>query len=155
MRVVPVSACLLLVVIPVLQAQTAPTTTAQTLTWGPVPAALPAGAKMAVVSGDPSKKAPFTVQVSMPAGYKVPPHFHPTAERVEVKSGTVFMGMGDVLDVSKAQALVTGRSTVVPAKLHHFAVAKAATVIAITAMGPFAITYVNPADDPQAAAKKK
>jgi quercetin dioxygenase-like cupin family protein len=154
MRVVPVSACLLLVVIPVLQAQPAPTTAAQTLRWGPVPAALPAGAKMAVVSGDPSKKAPFTVQVSMPAGYKVPPHFHPTAERVEVKSGTVFMGMGDVLDVSKAQALVTGRSTVVPAKLHHFAVAKAATVLAITAMGPFAITYVNPADDPQAAAKK-
>jgi hypothetical protein len=37
----------------------------------------------------------------------------------------------------------------VPAKAHHFAAAQGATFISITAMGPFAITYVNPADDPQ------
>jgi hypothetical protein len=106
---------------------------------------------MAVVSGDPSKKAPFTVQLSMPAGYKVPPHFHPTAELVEVKSGTLLMGMGDAFDLSKAQAMVVGAKTIVPAKLHHFASTKGATVIAVTALGPFALTYVNPADDPQGA----
>jgi hypothetical protein len=151
MRAVPVAACLLIVVIPVLQAQAAPTTTAQALTWGPAPAVFPAGAKMAVVSGDPSRKAPFTVQLSMPAGYKVPPHFHPTAELVEVKSGTLLVGMGDAFDLSKAQAMVVGAKTIVPAKLHHFASAKGATVIAVTALGPFALTYVNAADDPQGA----
>lgn len=31
---------------------------------------------------------------------------------------------------------------------HHFAIAKEATVVSVTAMGPFAMTYVNPADDP-------
>lgn len=154
MRAVPVSACLLLAVMPVLLAQAAPTTTAQALTWGPAPAALPPGVKMAVVSGDPSKRAPFTVQLSMPAGYKVAPHFHPTAELVEVKSGTLLVGMGDALDVKKAQAMVVGAKTVVPAKLHHYAITKVPTVISVTALGPYALTYVNPADDPQAAAKK-
>src|SRR5258708_36919460 len=120
MRAVPVAACLLIVVIPVLQAQAAPTTPAQALTWGPAPAVFPAGAKMAVVSGDPSKKAPFTVQLSMPAGYKVPPHFHPTAELVELKSGTLLAGMGDAFDPSKAQTMVGGVKAVLPAQTDHF-----------------------------------
>lgn len=150
MRALPVSAGLLLVGIPVLSAQAAPSTAAQALTWGPAPAVFPPGAKMAVVSGDPSKRAPFTVQMDMPAGYKVPPHFHPTAELIEVKKGTLLMGQGDALDLSKTQPMTVGAKTVVPAKLHHFASAKGATVIAVTALGPFALTYVNPKDDPQA-----
>lgn len=155
MRALSVSAGLLVVVIPVLKAQAVATTTSPALlNWGPTPAGLPPGAQMAVVSGDPSKKAPFTVQLSMPAGYKVPPHFHPTAELVEVKQGTLLVGMGDQLDLKKAQAMVAGNKTIVPAKLHHFASAKGATVISITALGPFTMTYVNPADEPQAGAKK-
>jgi hypothetical protein len=153
MRAVAISAGLLVVLLPVLQAQAAPSTTAQALTWGPAPAVFPPGAKMAVVNGDPSKRAPFTVQLSLPAGYKVPPHFHPTAELIEVKQGTLLAGMGDVLDLSKAQAMVVGAKALVPAKLHHFASAKGATVISVTALGPFAMTYVNAADDPQAAGK--
>jgi hypothetical protein len=146
MRAVPISACLLVAVIPVLHAQA--------LQWGPAPAVFPPGAKMAVVSGDPSKKAPFTVLLSMPGGYKVAPHFHPTAELVEVKEGTLLVGMGDAFVASKTQAMVMGAKTIIPAKLHHFASAKGATVIYVTALGPFAMTYVNPADDPQAGAKK-
>jgi hypothetical protein len=37
----------------------------------------------------------------------------------------------------------------VPAQMHHFAAAKGATVVRVTAMRPFAMTYVSPADDPQ------
>ena len=36
-----------------------------------------------------------------------------------------------------------------PAKAHHYAATKGETVVSVTAMGPFAMTYVNPADDPQ------
>jgi hypothetical protein len=110
---------------------------------------------MAVVSGDPSKRAPFTVQLALPAGYKVPPHFHPTAELVEVKKGTLFVGMGDVLDVAKTQAMVVGAKTVIPSNLHHFGTTKAPTVLEITALGPLAMTYVDPADDPRKAAAKQ
>jgi hypothetical protein len=46
-----------------------------------------------------------------------------------------------------------GAKTIVPAKLHHFASAKGATVIAVTALGPLAMTYVNAVDDPQGAKK--
>jgi quercetin dioxygenase-like cupin family protein len=58
---------------------------------------------MAVVSGDPGKAAPFTVELSFPDGYQVPPHFHPTDETVTVKKGTFLFGMGDSLDLSKAR----------------------------------------------------
>jgi hypothetical protein len=33
--------------------------------------------------------------------------------------------------------------------MHHYAMAKEATIIQIHGMGPFAITYVNPNDDPR------
>jgi quercetin dioxygenase-like cupin family protein len=104
---------------------------------------------MAVVSGDPGKAAPFTVELSMPAGYKIPPHFHPTDESVEVKQGTFLVGMGDVFDVHKTKPMKAGDKGQVPAQAHHFAQTKGATVVAVSAMGPFAMTYVNPADDPQ------
>jgi hypothetical protein len=32
--------------------------------------------------------------------------------------------------------------------MHHYAVAKGATVVAVTSTGPFVLTYVNPADNP-------
>ena len=44
---------------------------------GTAPAAFPAGAQMAVVSGDPSKPGPFVVELSMPDGYKIKPHTTP------------------------------------------------------------------------------
>jgi quercetin dioxygenase-like cupin family protein len=133
-----------------LQGQTASKPAA--LTWGPAPAAFPEGAKMAVVSGDPGKAASFTVELSMPDGYRIPPHFHPTDETVEVKKGTFLVGMGDSLDVSKTNAMEVGAKGSLPAQAHHYAFAKGATVVSVTAMGPFAMTYVNPADDPRKAA---
>ena len=118
------------------------------LTWGPAPAVFPAGAKMAVESGDPGKSGEFVVRLSFPAGYKIPPHFHPTAEHVTVRKGTFLVGMGDVLDESKTMKMTPGDTGTIPATHHHYAVASTATVLSIRAMGPFAMTYVNPSDDP-------
>src|SRR5215217_6137359 len=56
------------------------------LQWGPAPPFLPAGAKFALVSGDPGKPGPFEVQLSLPNGYVIAPHWHPTDETVTVKS---------------------------------------------------------------------
>jgi len=109
---------------------------------------------MAVLSGDPTKAGPFTVELGFPAGYKIPPHFHPTAETVTVKKGTLLVGMGDTFDASKAKPMQVGDSGSIPANAHHFAAAKVTTFITVTAMGPFAMTYVHAADDPQKAAAK-
>lgn len=120
-----------------------------TLKWGPAPPVFPKGATMAVVSGDPSKAAMFTIQLSMPDGYRIAPHFHPTDESVEIKSGTFLVGMGDTFDESKTNTMKAGEKGSIPAQMHHYAEAKGKTVVAVTAMGPFVLTYVNPADDPQ------
>jgi quercetin dioxygenase-like cupin family protein len=104
---------------------------------------------MAVVDGDPAKAAQFTVMLTFPDGYQIPPHFHPTDETVTVNEGTLLVGMGDTLNVAKTSAMARGATGTVPAQAHHFAIASGATRIMITAMGPFAMTYVNPADDPQ------
>ena len=121
----------------------APAAPARLLRWGPAPAVFPPGAKMAVVSGDPSKAGSFTIQLAMPDGYRIPPHFHPTDEAVEVKRGTFLFGMGDTLDVAKTQAMKAGARGSVAANMHHFAIAKGATVVVVTAVGPFAMTYVK------------
>ena len=136
------------------KAKPKPTTIAAVLHWGPTPAVFPKGAQMAVVSGDPGKAAPFVVELSMPAGYKIPPHFHPTDETVQVKKGTFLVGMGDKFDVASTKPMKVGEKGTIPAQMHHFAEAKSATIVSVSAMGPFAMTYVNPADTPQGTAAK-
>ena len=119
------------------------------LKWGAAPPALPSGAEMAVVSGDPGKKGMFAVELKMPAGYAVPAHHHPTAETVKVLSGTLNYGMGDKLDKDKAKPLAAGKSVVMKAMMNPWVYANAPATIQVSGMGPFQITYVNPKDDPR------
>lgn len=126
-----------------------PAKSEKALNWGPAPAAFPAGAKMAVERGDPMKKGEFIVRLSLPADYKIPPHWHPTAEHVRVISGDFSVGTGDVLDASKTKKLAPGDTGTIEAKMHHFALTGGPAEISIRSEGPFAITYVNPADDPR------
>jgi hypothetical protein len=153
MRVLLIPLALATVCVSSLAAQNS-TAPATALKWGPAPDVFPPGAKMAVVSGDPSQAAMFSVELSMPDGYKIPPHWHPTDETVEVRSGTFLFAMGDEFDAAQLKTMTAGGKGTVPAKGHHFAAAKGATVVQVTAMGPFAMTYVNPADDPRQAKPK-
>src|SRR5690242_14590128 len=118
------------------------------LKWGPAPAIFPAGAQMAVLSGDPGKPGTFVVRLKMPAGYKIPAHHHPTDEYVTVISGDLSLGMGDKLDPAKASKLAPGGFAVAPANMNHFAWSQSGAVVQVSAEGPFALIYVNPADDP-------
>jgi quercetin dioxygenase-like cupin family protein len=116
--------------------------------WGPAPAIFPAGARMAVMQGDPSRSELFTVRLDVPKGYRVPPHFHPTDEHLTVIRGTFLLGMGDTIDPKHTMALSAGGFATAPAQQHHYAIAKTRAIVQIHAMGPFQLTYVNPADDP-------
>lgn len=117
--------------------------------WGPAPPGLPAGAKVAVMEGDPSKEGPFALRVWNPDGYVVPPHWHPTKEHLVILSGTLYVGMGDTVDKAKSTALPAGSFSYMEPKMHHFAYAKGDTEFVLYGEGPFAINYVNPADDPR------
>ncbi len=119
------------------------------LKWGDAPPALPAGAKMAVLAGDPNKKGLFTVRLQTPAGYKVPPHTHPTSEHITVISGTFYIGTGDKFDEVAGKELGAGGYMVMPAGMKHYAWTPAEAIIQVHSMGPFVIKYVNPADDPR------
>jgi quercetin dioxygenase-like cupin family protein len=121
---------------------------APALKWGPAPAVFPAGAKMAVLQGDPGKTELFTVRLDMPDGYRIAPHWHPTDEHITVISGTFLVGMGDKVDAKQMMTLPTGGFATAPARMHHYAQAKGHTVVQVHAMGPFQLTYVNPSDDP-------
>jgi quercetin dioxygenase-like cupin family protein len=127
---------------------------APAIKWGPAPAVFPAGIRIAVLQGDPGQTGMFTVRLDFPAGARLAPHFHPTDELVTVIRGTFLVGMGDTLDQSKAMVLPTGSFVTAPANAHHYAIARGRTVVQVSAMGPFALTYVNPKDQPQPAGSK-
>ena len=126
---------------------------APAVNWGPAPPFLPAGARFAVLQGDPGQPGIYTIRLEFPAGYVIRPHFHPTDEHVTVLSGSFVVGMGDSVDTQHGQRLGAGGFITAPALAHHFAVARLKTVVQIHGEGPFALTYVHPADDPRASAR--
>ena len=122
--------------------------TPEELNWTEV-GSLPAGAKVAVIEGPLTEAVPFTFRLKLPANYKIPAHWHPAIEHVTVISGTFHMGVGDKLDTSKTMPLTAGSVAIMQVKTPHFAWTKDETIIQIHGMGPWAINYVNPADDPR------
>jgi quercetin dioxygenase-like cupin family protein len=120
----------------------------ESLQWT-VPPVLPPGALIAVVSGDPTAHGDFTLLVSMPDGYRLPPHFHPSHEHVEIKEGTLLVGVGDVLDPKRTQALVAGDTATAPEGVRHFSIARGRTVVSATFKGPYTITYLRAEDAPR------
>jgi len=117
--------------------------------WGPAPPSLPAGAKFAALSGDPSKAGPYVIRAKLPDGYKVPPHWHPTDENVTVIKGTLMIGKGDKFNADASEALPAGSFMRMPKEMRHFAWAKGETIIQVHGIGPFEVHYVNAADDPR------
>ena len=117
------------------------------LKWAPVPS-LPPGAEIAVIQGPMNAAAPFTVRLKFPADYKIPAHSHPAIEHVTVISGTFNMGTGDKLDATKTMALPPGSVAIMQPKTNHFAWTKEETIVQLHGVGPWGVTYVNPADDP-------
>lgn len=118
----------------------------QGVQWSPAPPVFPPGAEIAVLQGDPSKAEPFTVRLRFPNGYKIPPHTHPTTENVTVLAGTFLAGMGAQFDESQMRAFSRDEFVSVPAEHAHYAMARGLTVVQVHAIGPFVLTYVNPAD---------
>ncbi|HEU5259644.1 MAG TPA: cupin domain-containing protein [Vicinamibacterales bacterium] len=125
--------------------------------WGPAPPMLPAGAQIAVLSGDPTKPVPYAVRLKLPDHYAIPAHSHPTDENVVVTSGALTFGMGDKLNKSSAgnKTLGMGGYALMPANMNHFAYTTGETTIVLYGQGPVEFKYVNPADDPRNATSPK
>ena len=88
--------------------------------WDDV-AALPPGAKVAVIEGPLDQATPFICRFKFPADYKISAHWHPAIEHVTVLFGTFHMGVGDKLDATKTKALSVGSVAIMQPKTNHFA----------------------------------
>jgi quercetin dioxygenase-like cupin family protein len=119
--------------------------------WGPAPPMLPPGAQIAVLAGDPTKPAAYTVRLKFPSNYSIPAHSHPTDENVVVVSGAVTFGMGDKLIKGAAsnKTLPVGGFAQMPANVNHFAYTTQESTIVLFGQGPVEFKYVNPSDDPR------
>jgi len=120
---------------------------AEDLNWQDM-AVLP-GAKFALIEGVLTEAVPFTFRVKFPANFDIPAHWHPAVERVTVLSGTFNVGEGDKLDRSKTRSLSAGSFSFIAAKHNHFGWTSEEAVIQLNGVGPWGITFVNPADDPR------
>ena len=119
------------------------------LKWTAVPS-MPPGATVAILEGPMNEAAPFTARLKFPANYRIPAHIHPAIEHVSVLSGTLYMGVGNALDVSKGMAVPAGGFAVMQARTPHYAYTAGEPVeIQLHGVGPWGITYLNPADDPR------
>ena len=122
--------------------------TSKDIKWGPGPGSLPPGSKALLLEGDPSKAEFFAMRLMIPAGYKIPPHFHPVKERVAVISGKALLGFGDKFDKSSMREMDTGSYASMTPNSSHYVLAVEDTVLQLASIGPWKLTYVNPADDP-------
>ncbi|MNS75748.1 hypothetical protein D3C72_1092760 [compost metagenome] len=117
--------------------------------WMDAPPGLPPGSKAAVIEGDPSVAGLFTMRAKIPANYKIMPHWHPADEHITVIKGTCYMGIGDKFDKKNAIMMPTGAFAVMKTGTHHYFFTENECVIQLHGMGPWGITYLNPADDPR------
>lgn len=115
---------------------------ADSIQWKPGPPTLPAGAEIAVLEGDPKGEGLFTMRVKLPAGAKLPPHWHPRPERVTVISGSIGLAFGDVFDQTKLKIFRAGSYYVTPPEVHHYAAAPEEVVVQITTIGPWQLHAV-------------
>jgi mannose-6-phosphate isomerase-like protein (cupin superfamily) len=118
------------------------------LAWRPETSLAP-GAESVVLEGDPAKPGLVILRLKMPDGYRIPPVWHPAADRFTVLSGTYHMGVGARFDETKAVALRPGDFAWLSPAAPHYGWASGETVLEIVGLGPFVTNYVNPKQDPR------
>ncbi len=118
------------------------------LTWTDAPS-LPPGARVSLIEGQLDQPVPFTLRLRFPANHRLPAHAHPAIEHTTVLPGAIDMGVGDVLDQTNTTAPPTGKHHDRAAPHGTLPVDAEAVAVQVHGVGPFAITYVNPVDDPR------
>lgn len=101
----------------------------------------PAGAKIAVLLGDPSKPGLYIVLVRWTAHHMSRPHWHPNDRFITVLSGTWWVGTGSKFDPDNTVPLPEGSFVTHFGKQVHYDGAKDGdTVLQIVGQGPATLT---------------
>ena len=86
------------------------------LQWGPCPAFIGKGCEIAILHGDPAKNN-LDIFFKVPGDFAIPHHWHTSAERMSLVSGTMTVTYDD----QKAERLETGMYAYGPSKRPHTA----------------------------------
>ena len=119
--------------------------------WKDGPSGLPPGAKFVLLEGDPSTSGYFAIRAKLPAGFKIPLHWHSGQERLTIISGALHLRLSDKPDGGEVLKLPAGSYVSMPPKMRHSAWTEEETVLQLASIGPWDINYVNPSDDPRKA----
>lgn len=112
---------------------------ASAVPWKPAPPSMPKGTMLAVLEGDPKSDGIFTMRMKIPPGFALPAHTHPRDERITVLEGSVFVGLGDVVDKTKGRKFEKGAFYVTPTPLPHFIWSDEGATLQITGSGPWEV----------------
>jgi len=100
------------------------------------------GVKLAVIEGDLAKAGPFLMRVKFPAGFKLAPHTHPSAERTTIMSGGMLLGYG-TNPAGPAEMMTPGTVIITPANTPHFATMPTETIVQTYGVGPWSSNPVK------------
>ena len=106
-------------------------------------------AMAAVLEGDPGCEAPFTMRIRMPNGHQAPPHSHSRQERVTADLRQPQPRHRGCVQRQRHQAAAGRHLQLDAARDDALRLMSGDTVLQLTTMGPWTITYVNPNDDPR------
>lgn len=126
--------------------------TQEDIKWVAPPADFPKGVEIAYVYGKVSAPGPFVIRVRMPAHAQIAPHTHNMDETLTVLSGRFTHFIGRSFTDARRDELAAGGFVHLPKDTPHaLRTADSPVVMEISGVGPFGMTYVDPADDPSRA----
>ena len=109
-----------------------------------------AGIQSTVLSGDPSKSGPYTIEIRVPAHTRIAAHDHRDERSAVVVSGQWYLGYGKTASEAAVKQLSPGSFYTEPAGEAHFAMTKdKPAVVYISGYGPTSTTYADPANAPR------
>ena len=125
------------------------TATPAELKWTPAPALGP-GTMVALIEGDLKTAEPFILRLKLAPNTKIGVHTHPVTELVTVISGTFYFATGATFDPALARAYHPGDVLIINVGMSMYGASRdQETVLQLHGVGPWGITYLNPADDPR------
>ena len=102
-----------------------------------------------ILYGDPELPGkPFVMRIRELPGTMVPLHSHPVDEHITVVEGTLYFAVGDRWDRTALKKIEVGGYAFAPKGSTMFGYSPDGAVAQVHGVGPWALTYVNAADDP-------
>jgi TonB family protein len=128
--------------------------TADGLSWSTYPQAVPDGANVAILYGNPDSTSggPFVMRVKVKDGAAAGPQWHTSDMHITVLQGSLTFAEGTTFEEKNAQHLTAGGYILIPRGVRYSILARSDATYQIQANGPLRTYIVKPAPRTVAAA---